>query len=93
MIKIIKTNLGSSVIDSIAYVDKREEGFRATLLIKFHSGRIYNYRGIPIDEVFNLLEASSAGKYYNSEIKNNYNCTEVSHDIEQLANSIASTGV
>lgn len=89
MVKIIKTNLGSSVIDSIAYVDKRQEGFRATLLIKFNSGKIYSYRGIPIDEVFNLLEAGSAGSYYNREIKHNYNCSEVIQNIEQLANYLA----
>lgn len=89
MIKIIKTNLGSSVIDSVAYVDKRQEGFRATLLVKFKNGKIYHYKGVPMCDILAFLEVNSAGKHYNREIKNHYDGAEVSMDIEQLADMLA----
>ena len=42
------------------------------LTITFHSGRMYTYKGVPQDVVDGLASASSAGKYFNENIKNTY---------------------
>lgn len=43
-----------------------------TLRIQFHSGRTYDYSGVP-ESVYNgLMSASSKGKYHAAHIKNAY---------------------
>lgn len=55
----------SSDLSSVGY----ENG---TLYIKFNSGGLYAYSGVP-DSVFNdLMSAASHGKYFHENIKNNY---------------------
>lgn len=89
MIKIIKTNLGSSVIDSVAYVNKRKSEQGSVLLVKFTNGKVYTYSGVPLYEITGLLDSSSYGRYFNEEIKGTYKSAAVSLDIEQLADMLA----
>jgi hypothetical protein len=43
-----------------------------TLQIQFHSGKVYTYQGVPASVYNGLLEASSPGQYFNSNIKGIY---------------------
>jgi hypothetical protein len=43
-----------------------------TLQIQFNSGKVYTYNGVPASVYNGLLEASSAGQYFNKEIKGVY---------------------
>jgi hypothetical protein len=43
-----------------------------TLQIQFHSGKVYSYQGVPASVYNGLLEASSPGQYFNSNIKGVY---------------------
>jgi KTSC domain len=43
-----------------------------TLHLQFQSGKVYDYEGVPVSVYNGLLEASSAGQYFNSEIKGVY---------------------
>ena len=40
----------------------------AVLRILFKNGSIYDYENVPIGEYYGLLEAESAGKYFNKNI-------------------------
>jgi hypothetical protein len=43
-----------------------------TLQIQFVSGKVYTYQGVPASVYTGLLEAPSAGQYFNSNIKGVY---------------------
>jgi hypothetical protein len=43
-----------------------------TLQIQFVSGKTYSYSGVPASVYNGLLEASSAGQYFNNNIKDVY---------------------
>lgn len=43
-----------------------------TLKIQFNSGKVYTYEEVPVSVYNGLLEASSAGQYFNSNIKGVY---------------------
>lgn len=43
-----------------------------TLQIQFNSGKTYTYEGVPASVYNGLLEASSAGQYFNANIKGVY---------------------
>jgi len=55
----------STDIDSIGY----ENG---TLYIRFNSGGLYSYSGVPNSIYHSLMSASSHGSYFHAYIKNNY---------------------
>ena len=42
------------------------------LQIQFNSGKTYTYEGVPVSVYNGLLEASSPGQYFNSNIKGIY---------------------
>ena len=42
------------------------------LQIQFQSGKVYSYSGVPASVYNGLLEASSAGQYFNNNIKGVY---------------------
>jgi len=42
------------------------------LQIQFVSGKVYTYQGVPASVFNGLLEAPSAGQYFNQNIKNIY---------------------
>lgn len=39
------------------------------LYVKFHSGKIYRYQGVPLATFNTLLEAESVGRTFNQEVK------------------------
>ncbi len=59
--------ISSSVIKAIDY-----NSANRTLLVKFASGKTYTYSGVPEQVVRGLVNASSAGRYFNDHIKNHY---------------------
>lgn len=60
----------SSNISSIGY----ENG---TLYVKFNSGGLYTYSGVPESEYRALMSAPSHGKYLAAYIKNSYPYTRI----------------
>jgi hypothetical protein len=46
-----------------------------TLVIYFHGGRPYTYKQVPDDIASGLASASSAGRYFNENIKNIFDCS------------------
>jgi hypothetical protein len=61
------TPVASSVIASIGY-DAAEK----TLEVTFHSGRTYQYLGVPAYTHQSLLAADSIGRYFNKRIRDKY---------------------
>lgn len=55
----------SSDLESVGY----ENG---TLYVRFHSGGIYSYSGVPERVYYDLMNAASKGKYFSAYIKNSY---------------------
>ncbi|MAZ72344.1 MAG: KTSC domain-containing protein [Flavobacteriaceae bacterium] len=47
------------------------------LEVEFHGGRLYEFYDVPASEYRALMNASSHGKYFNANIKNNYNFKEL----------------
>ena len=59
--------LNSSAIELAAHNESLNQ-----LFITFTSGITYRYRNVESTQFDNLIEASSAGAYFNSSIRNNY---------------------
>ena len=57
----------SSNIDEIGYNTAQQE-----LYIRFLDGNLYVYRNVPEIEFSSLMNASSYGKYFHINIKNQY---------------------
>jgi len=55
----------SSAIRTIGYAG-------GTLVVEFHSGRNYDYPGVPYPVFLELLNARSIGAYYNQHIRGQY---------------------
>lgn len=64
------TPVGSSNISAIKH-DGND------LYIEFTNGRTYRYEGVPEDEAVSLLHASSHGKHFHQNIKDQYTGTLV----------------
>ena len=64
-----KIFVSSSFINTIIY-DKRSQ----TLEVEFHSGtyRLYAYYGVPKEVFKELSEADSVGRYFSTQIRNEY---------------------
>jgi hypothetical protein len=62
-VEMIRVN--SSVIRAVGY----DSG---TLVVEFHSGRSYEYHGVPSSVYEALQHASSVGAYYNQNIRGSY---------------------
>lgn len=60
----------SNLIDKIAYQNR-------TLSVLLKNGSAYQYTGVPVEVAERFLKAKSKGKFFNSEIKGNF-------DSEQL---------
>jgi hypothetical protein len=58
----------STAISDIDYDEDSE-----TLTVRFTDGTVYAYWNVPAEEYANLLYASSAGGYFNANIRNRYN--------------------
>ncbi|MGN6744282.1 MAG: KTSC domain-containing protein [Amnibacterium sp.] len=59
--------IDSSAIRSVGY----DEASR-TLELEFGSGAVYDYDGVPPEEVLALLEAESRGHYFEEHIRGPY---------------------
>jgi hypothetical protein len=59
--------IGSKAIRALGY----DEASR-TLELEFISGAIYDYDGVPPEEVLAMLEATSRGKYFDDHIRGPY---------------------
>lgn len=55
---------------AIAWVDYHP--LSRTLEITFQSGRTYTLRGVPAHHYTGLLNAASAGRYFNDHLRGNY---------------------
>jgi hypothetical protein len=64
--------MASSVIRGAWYQPDRQE-----LDLLFVSGRHYVYSGVPLLTAQSFAEAKSKGRFYNSQIRNHFNCREV----------------
>jgi hypothetical protein len=62
----------SSVIRSFVY-----DAAACRLTIRFVSGRVYTYAGVPADVVRGLAGASSSGSFFNAMIRNQFVATRV----------------
>lgn len=62
-----RTPVNSRNLCSIGY-----ETETSTLEIEFNKGGVYQYHGVPQDVFESLMQASSHGTYFNTQIKNNY---------------------
>ena len=49
----------------------------ATLEIEFHNRTVYQYFNVPVLIYTNLMAASSKGRYFNENIRNDYSCRKV----------------
>ena len=49
-----------------------------TLEIEFHNGGIYQYYGVPEHMFTKMIQAPSAGKFFNMYVKNSYAYSRVS---------------
>jgi lysyl-tRNA synthetase class 2 len=65
-------------IDSTSLKSVGYEPSTHTLEIEFHGGRVYRYFGVPPRRYRALLDAESAGRFLNAEIKGVYACTRMS---------------
>jgi len=62
----------STSLKSVGY-----EPSTRTLEVEFHGGRVYRYVGVPPRRYRALLDAESAGRFLNTEIKGVYACARV----------------
>jgi hypothetical protein len=64
------TRLGSSAISAAEWCGL--PGGSGTLLITFTNGRTYSYSGVPLSTYQSLVSASSAGAFFNSNIRGRF---------------------
>lgn len=58
---------------------------RRQLDLMFGSGRRYRYANVPAHIAHRFAEALSKGRFYNSEIRNRYACTELDTELADVA--------
>lgn len=68
------TPVESSNLSRVAFLDDPENG---TLYVEFSPGRIYQYAEVPADLYQELLDAESAGKFFSSQIRDEYDTTRL----------------
>ncbi len=66
---------GSSQIKSVGH-----DATTKKMQIEFVNGKTYEYEQVPASQAKALIEAESAGKYFNAAIKGNYIYTQVKED-------------
>jgi len=67
-----RQSVSSSNLASIGY-----DASSNTLEVEFNSGRVYEYYDVPASEHRALMNVSSHGTYFNANIRNNYEFTEL----------------
>lgn len=68
--KIEAASIKSSMIKSVAYIAN-------TMFVEFSSGDIYRADNVPVGHLDGLSEAESAGRYYNTSMRNQFEWTRV----------------
>jgi hypothetical protein len=58
---------------------------RRQLDLLFASGRRYRYSNVPADIARGFAEAAFKGRYYNSEIRNRYACSQLDTELADVA--------
>lgn len=58
---------------------------RRQLDLSFGSGRLYRYSNVPADVARRFAEAAVKGRFYNSEIRNRYACTQLDAELAEVA--------
>ena len=64
--------VNSSVLQTLGYDDHDN-----VLEVEFHTGRVYQYFGVPPAIYNDLLHAPSLGEFFNRQIRNEYRFVEV----------------
>lgn len=64
---VFMDSVESSFVDSVGY---DELGKR--LVVRFKSGSIYEYQGVPKDIYFGFMEDESKGRFYSKHIRGKY---------------------
>lgn len=64
--------VNSSMAKAIGYNNESQ-----TLQVEFHSGAVYQYSDVDSETWESLQAADSTGRFFNSEIKGNYDCDRV----------------
>ena len=72
MIKEQTTTVDSSMINKYVYNFATK-----TLKVEFKSGALYEYANVDSDVYDNLCKAESKGKFFNEQIKNNFEHTQL----------------
>ena len=72
MMKEQTTTVESSMINRVIYNFPNK-----TLKIEFNSGSLYEYTNVESEVYENLCKAESQGKFFNEQIKNNYDHTQL----------------
>ncbi len=67
-----RTPVESSLVASAGYDSKNR-----TLVIQFHSGKIYLYYDVPEEVYKELMEADLVGSYFNAEIRGAFSYEQV----------------
>lgn len=67
-----RISVSSSNLNSIGF-----DSDNKILEIEFNNGRIYQYSNVSKTEFGKLMKALSKGTYFNSNIKDNYNCRRI----------------
>jgi hypothetical protein len=62
-------SVSSSNIREIGYDEENE-----VLGVVFHSGTLYHYQGVSLGTFEELRDAPSVGKFFNANIKGDYEC-------------------
>ena len=80
-----RIRLKSSLLDWVLYL-----GDRQILDVRFRTGKLYRYFGVPQARYQELLRAESAGRFFNATIRNHYAYRDLSRSSAPvvLANSL-----
>lgn len=62
----------SSNVAKVGYIPEKEE-----LHVIFKSDSHYSYEKVPVEVYNNLIKAESVGKYFNENVKKNYQFSKV----------------
>lgn len=71
--RLVPTYLVSENLDCIAY-------HLGKLFIRFRSGGVYSYDGVPYDYYDSLQKVESAGKFFHQWIRNKFHYTRLDKD-------------
>jgi hypothetical protein len=71
-----RTKVKSSNIAEVGYDPASQ-----ALEVQFKNGGVFQYEGVPPQEVVNLHGAESIGKYLHSNIRPNFKCSKVKVDV------------